>query len=63
VPKRVKISTHTSFQLLEAVLVGQGVSDTFFDWIDDPDVRSPLQQIVHETREDLKRKGEREDYF
>ena len=50
---KTNISTHSPFQPLEAVLVGQGVSDTFFDWIDDPDIRSPLQQIVHETREDL----------
>jgi len=53
VPKRVKISTHTSFQPLEAVLVGQGVSDNFFDWIDDDKIKSPLNKIVEETREDL----------
>ena len=50
---KVKISTHTPFQPLQSVLVGQAVSDNFFDWIKDDKVRSPLQKIVNETREDL----------
>jgi hypothetical protein len=50
---KIKISTHTPFQPLESVLVGQGVSDNFFDWIKDDKIRSPLQKIVEETREDL----------
>lgn len=50
---KVKISTHTPFQPLEAVLVGQGVSDDFFDWINDDTIKSPLKKIVEETREDL----------
>jgi len=50
---KIRISTHTPFQPLEAVLVGQGVSDTYFDWVDDPNISGPLQQIVYETSEDL----------
>ena len=46
---KIKISTHTPFQPLESVLVGQGVSDNFFDWIKDDKIRSPLQKIVEET--------------
>jgi len=33
--EKIKISTHTSFQPLKAVLLGQGVSRSFFDWVDD----------------------------
>lgn len=51
--KKIRISTHTPFQPLEAVLVGQGVSDNFFDWVEDDKVRSPLKKIVEETRQDL----------
>lgn len=50
---KTNISTHSPFQPLECVLVGQGVSGNFFDWVDDPKVKHPLQQIVHETQEDL----------
>ena len=50
---KIKISTHTPFQPLESVLVGQSVSEDFFDWIKDDKVHSPLQKIVNETREDL----------
>ena len=50
---KISISTHTPFHPLEAVLVGQGVSETFFDWVDNDKVRSPLKKIVDETREDL----------
>lgn len=52
-PDKVRISAHSPFQPLEAVLVGQGVSDDFFDWVKDDRVRSPLRKIVEETQEDL----------
>lgn len=51
--QKVKISTHTPFQPLESVLLGQGVSEHFFDWVDDPDIKEPLNRIVRETNEDL----------
>ncbi len=50
---KIRISTHTPFQPLESVLIGQSVSDDFFDWIKDDKIRTPLQKIVDETREDL----------
>ncbi len=51
--EKIKISTHTSFQPLEAVLLGQGVSSSYFDWVKDDKVRTPLNRIVEETKEDL----------
>jgi hypothetical protein len=51
--EKVIISTHSPFQPLEAVLVGQGVSLNYFDWVKDDSVRSPLKKIVQETQEDL----------
>ena len=51
--EKIKISTHTSFQPLKAVLLGQGVSQSYFDWVKDDKVRSPLNKIVEETAEDL----------
>ena len=50
---KIRISTHTPFQPLEAVLVGQGVSANFFDWVKDDKIRTPLNRIVQETHEDL----------
>lgn len=50
---KIRISTHTPFQPLEAVLLGQGVSENFFDWVADDKVRTPLNRIVEETHEDL----------
>lgn len=54
-PNKIKISTHSPFQPLEAVLVGQGVSEDFFDWVKDSRVRDPLNRIVRETKEDLEK--------
>ncbi len=51
--EKIKISTHTSFQPLKAVLLGQGVSRSFFDWVDDDKISAPLNRIVEETQEDL----------
>jgi len=50
---KIKISTNSPFQKLEAVLVGQGVNENFFDFIDDDKIRLPLNRIVKETNEDL----------
>ena len=50
---KIKISTHSPFQPLKAVLLGQGVSENFFDWINDPKIKDPLLKIVRETNEDL----------
>ena len=50
---KIKISTHSPFQPLKAVLLGQGVSENFFNWVDDPKIKDPLLKIVRETNEDL----------
>lgn len=47
------INSHTSWQPLEAVIVGRAYSPDYFDFIENPQVRSQLQQILHETSEDL----------
>lgn len=52
-PDKIKISTHSPFQPLNAVLLGQGVSSSYFDWVKDDKVRTPLNRIVQETQEDL----------
>jgi|TARA_B100001971_G_C18240884_1_gene570809 hypothetical protein len=51
--EKILISTHTPFQPLKAVLLGQGVSSNFFDWITEDKIKSPLQRIIEETQEDL----------
>lgn len=50
---KIKISTHSPFQKLEAVLVGQGVSEDFFNWVTDEKILVPLKKIIRETNEDL----------
>jgi len=50
---KIKISTHSPFQKLQAVLVGQGVHEDFFNFITDEKIRLPLNRIVRETNEDL----------
>ena len=50
---KIKISTHSPFQKLEAVLIGQGVDKNFFNFINDEKIRVPLNRIVKETNEDL----------
>ena len=47
------INSHTSWQPLEAVIVGRAYPADYFDFIADPQVRNQLQQILHETEEDL----------
>jgi len=48
-----KVSSYTSWQPLEEVIVGRAYSPDYFDFIDDQQVRSQLQQILAETEEDL----------
>jgi hypothetical protein len=47
------INSYTSWQPLEEVIVGRAYSPDYFDFIDDAQVRNQLQQILHETEEDL----------
>jgi hypothetical protein len=47
------ISSYTSWQPLEEVIVGQVYSPKYFDYIKDPIVKSQLSQILEETIEDL----------
>ena len=47
------INSYTSWQPLEEVIVGRAYSADYFDFIADPQVRNQLQQILHETEEDL----------
>ena len=47
------VNSHTSWQPLEEVIVGRAYSPDYFDFIDKPQVRNQLQQILSETEEDL----------
>jgi hypothetical protein len=47
------INSYTSWQPLEEVIVGCAYSPDYFDFIEDPQVRNQLQQILSETEEDL----------
>jgi glycine amidinotransferase/scyllo-inosamine-4-phosphate amidinotransferase 1 len=47
------INSHTSWQPLEEVIVGQAYTPDYFDFIENPQVRNQLQQILSETAEDL----------
>lgn len=46
-------NSHTSWQPLKEVIVGRAYPPDYFDFIDNPQVRNQLQQILHETQEDL----------
>jgi hypothetical protein len=48
-----KVSSYTSWQPLEEVIVGRAYTPDYFDFIDDAQVRNQLQQILSETNEDL----------
>ena len=43
------VNSYTSWQPLEEVIVGRAYSPDYFDFIDNPQVRNQLQQILHET--------------
>jgi hypothetical protein len=47
------INSYTSWQPLEAVIVGRAYTPDYFDFIKDAKVREQLQQILRETDEDL----------
>ena len=47
------INSYTSWQPLEEVIVGRAYTPEYFDFIDNPQVRNQLQQILAETEEDL----------
>ena len=47
------ISSYTSWQPLEEVIVGRAYSPDYFDFIDNAQVRNQLQQILTETEEDV----------
>ena len=48
-----RINSYTSWQPLEEVIVGRAYTPDYFDFIDNPQVRNQLQQILSETEEDL----------
>lgn len=48
-----KPNSYTSWQPLEEVIVGRAYTPDYFDFIDNPQVRNQLQQILCETEEDL----------
>lgn len=47
------VNSYTSWQPLEEVIVGRAYPADYFDFIDNPQVRNQLQQILNETEEDL----------
>ena len=47
------INSYTSWQPLEAVIVGRAYSTDYFDFLENVQVKQQLQQILHETQEDL----------
>ena len=48
-----KVSSYTSWQPLEEVIVGRAYTPDYFDFIDNAQVREQLQLILAETNEDL----------
>src|SRR6056300_1662442 len=48
-----KVSSYTSWQPLEEVIVGKAYTPDYFDFIEDAQVKNQLQQILEETNEDL----------
>jgi glycine amidinotransferase/scyllo-inosamine-4-phosphate amidinotransferase 1 len=48
-----KVSSYTSWQPLEEVIVGRAYTPDYFDFIEDAQVRNQLQLILAETNEDL----------
>ena len=49
----MQVNSYTSWQPLEEVIVGRAYDPDYFDFIDSPQVRNQLQQILSETAEDL----------
>ena len=48
-----KVSSYTSWQPLQEVIVGRAYTPDYFDFIDNIQVKNQLQQILAETNEDL----------
>jgi len=48
-----KVSSYTSWQPLEEVIVGRAYTPDYFDFIEDATVRDQLAHILQETNEDL----------
>ena len=48
-----KVSSYTSWQPLEEVIVGRVFTPEYFEYVENVQVRNQLQQILHETNEDL----------
>ena len=48
-----KVSSYTSWQPLEEVIVGRAYTPDYFDFIEDATVRDQLAHILDETNEDL----------
>ncbi len=48
-----KVSSYTSWQPLEEVIVGRAYTPDYFDFIENAQVKNQLQQILSETNEDL----------
>ena len=48
-----QVSSYTSWQPLEEVIVGKAYTPDYFDFMDNAQVRDQLQQILAETNEDL----------
>ena len=51
--EKIKVSTHSPFQKLTAVAIGQGLSEDIFDWITEEKIKAPMQKILRETNEDM----------
>ena len=51
--EKIKVSTHSPFQKLTAVVIGQGLSEDVFDWITEDKIKGPMQKILCETNEDM----------
>ena len=51
--EKIKVSTHSPFQKLTAVAIGQGLSEDIFDWITEDKIKAPMQKILRETNEDM----------
>ena len=49
----INISTHSPFQKLKAVAIGQTLAEDIFDWITEEKIKAPMQKILRETNEDL----------
>ena len=53
IDKKIKINTHSPFQKLKKVLIGQAWDKDYFNFISDESIREPLTRILNETNEDL----------